>query len=125
VKRLRDRIAGLRVTLWTLIVPPSMWAAHFLFSYLWAALNCAKVGEFATFPTLFAIGTAVALVVIVAAGWVAHVQANRKGDTPPHDSGTEIDRLRFLATATVLLAALSFIGVVFTAMPVIVLTDCR
>ena len=64
-------------------------------------------------------------IVIVAAGWVAHVQANRKGDTPPHDSGTEIDRLRFLATATVLLAALSFIGVVFTAMPVIFLTDCR
>ncbi|SEK07373.1 hypothetical protein SAMN05518849_1581, partial [Sphingobium sp. AP50] len=26
----------LKVTLWTLIVPPTIWAGHFLFSYLWA-----------------------------------------------------------------------------------------
>jgi hypothetical protein len=125
MKRLRKRIHGLRVTLWTLIVPPTTWAVHFLFSYLWAALNCAKVGEFARFPTLFVAGTVVALTVIIAAGWVAHVQAQREGDDPPHDQGTEIDRLRFLATATAMLAGLSFIGVVFTAAPVIFLTDCR
>ena len=45
------RVRELKVTLWTLIVPPSVWAAHFLFSYLWAAIRCAKLGGFATFPT--------------------------------------------------------------------------
>lgn len=125
MKRLRDRIQGLRTTLWTLIVPPGTWAVHFLFSYLWASLHCAKIGDFARFPVLFAAGTVLALVVILASGWVAHVQAQQPGDDPPHDAGTEIDRLRFLATATELLAGLSFIGVVFTAMPVVFLTDCR
>lgn len=122
---LRDRIRGLRVTLWTLIVPPTTWATHFLFSYLWAALHCAKVGEFARFPTLFAVGTLLALVVILASGWIAFIQSRLPGDPPPHESGTEKDRLRFIAKATLLLSALSFVGVVFSAMPVVFLSDCR
>lgn len=125
MKRLHERIGKLNVTLWTLIVPPSVWAGHFLFSYLWAAISCAKVGRFATFPTLFVVGTVVALVIIVAAGWVAHVQARTPGAPPPHEHGTKIDRLRFLAASTLLLAALSFVAVVFTALPVIFLSDCR
>lgn len=125
MKRLRDRISGLRTTLWTLIVPPSVWAGHFLFSYLWAALMCAKVGEFARFPTLFAVGTAVALLLILAAGYVAYVQSRGSASLEPAEAGTEQDRLRFLATATLMLAALSFIGVIFTATPVVFLTDCR
>ena len=55
----------LRVTLWTLIVPPTAWAAHFLFSYLWAAISCAKTGSFAKFPVLFLAGTLLALIVIL------------------------------------------------------------
>ncbi|MFS0773414.1 hypothetical protein [Sphingomonas sp. 1P08PE] len=124
-KRLADRIRTLDASLWTLIVPPTVWAVHFLFSYLWAALNCAKVGRFATFPTLFAAGTVVALLVISAAGVIAWVQQRTPGDDPPHEQGTRIDRLRFIATATLLLAALSFVGVIFTATPVVFLTDCR
>lgn len=115
----------LKVTLWTLIVPPTVWAAHFLFSYLWAAINCAKVGEFASFPTLFVVGTVAALTIIVASGWIAWVQSRVPGDSPPHQESTDIDRLRFLAVSTLLLAGLSFIGVVFTALPVIFIGDCR
>ena len=47
------------------------------------------------------------------------------GDAPPHDEGTAIDRLRFLALSTRLLAGLSFVAVIFTALPVIVFGDCR
>lgn len=125
MKRLRSHVHGLRVTLWTLIVPPGVWAGHFLFSYLWAAISCAKVGSFARFPTLFVIGTLIALVTILAAGWVAHVQASGPGGPPPHEDSTEPDRLRFLAKSTVLLAGLSFVAVVFTALPVVFLDDCR
>ncbi|GGB23173.1 hypothetical protein GCM10011380_11090 [Sphingomonas metalli] len=124
-ERLTERIRSLRVSLWTLIVPPSVWAAHFLFSYLWAALNCAKVGQFARFPTLFAVGTVLALLVILAAGAIAYVQQATPGDEPPHESGTRVDRLRFIAKSTLLLAGLSFVGVIFTATPVVFLTDCR
>ena len=121
----RDRVARTRVTLWTLIVPPTLWAAHFLLSYLWAAVLCAKTGSFARYPAAFVIGTVVALVLIVASGWVAWLQANSPGDPPPHDEGTDSDRLRFLAVATLMLAALSFVGVIFTALPVVFIGNCR
>jgi len=125
MRRLIDRVRGLTVSLWTLIVPPSVWAVHFVFSYLWAALNCAKVGHFATFPLLYVVGTMLALLTVVGAGIVASIQARTPGGDPPHEQSTDSDRLRFLAKATQLLAGLSFIGVVFTAAPVAFLTDCR
>ena len=114
----------LDVTLWTLIVPPTTWAGHFLFSYLWAAISCAKVGVFATFPTIFVVGTVIALAVILLSGWIAWRQSRLPGGKPPHESSTEIDRLRFLAKSTELLAALSAVGVIFTALPVVFLRDC-
>lgn len=114
----------LKVTLWTLIVPPTVWAGHFLFSYLWAAISCAKVGEFATFPTLFVVGTVIALALITVSGWIAWRQAGLPGGSAPHEDSTDIDRLRFLAKSTLLLAGLSFVGVLFTALPVIFLRDC-
>lgn len=122
---LRDRIRGLRVTLWTLIVPPVVWAGHFLFCYLWVAVSCAKLGAFPRFTVAFVIGTGVALAIIVVSGWIAWVQSRTPGDPAPHDEGTDIDRLRFLALATMLLAALSFVAVIFTAAPALMLTDCR
>ena len=120
-----DRVRALRVTLWTLIVPPTLWAAHFLFSYLWAAVTCAKTGSFAKYPVLFIVCTVLALVLIAAAGIVARIQAAGPGDAPPHEESTDNDRIRFLAMATLLLSGLSFAGVVFTAVPVIFLQDCR
>ncbi|MFS0849276.1 hypothetical protein AB3M93_07375 [Novosphingobium panipatense] len=115
----------LRVSLWTLIVPPAVWAGHFLFSYLWASISCAKVGSFARFPTLFVAGTVVALAIILVSGWIAWKQQRMTGDPPPHESGTQIDRLRFIAKSTLLLAGLSFVAVLFSALPVAFLSDCR
>ncbi|MBW6527640.1 hypothetical protein KZ813_12380 [Sphingomonas sp. RHCKR7] len=122
---LGERVRGLRVTLWTLIVPPTVWAMHFLFCYLWVAVSCAKLGAFPRFPIAFVAGTLAALAIILASGWIAWVQSRTPGDDPPHDEGTDIDRLRFLATATLLLAGLSFVAVLFTAAPALLLTDCR
>lgn len=122
---LRDRIRGLRVTLWTLIVPPGVWAVHFLFCYLWVAISCAKLGAFPRFPAAFVIGTAVAVAIIAGSGAIAWIQSRAPGDPPPHEEGTDSDRLRFLARSTLLLAGLSAAGVVFTAAPALMLTDCR
>lgn len=120
-----DRLRALKVTLWTLIVPPSIWAVHFLFCYLWVAVSCAKIGAFPRFPIAFLIGTIVALAMIAAAGAIAWVQARGPGDDAPHEQGTDIDRLRFLAKSTLLLAGLSFVAVLFTAAPALMLEDCR
>ncbi|WP_375248653.1 hypothetical protein [Sphingomonas sp.] len=124
-RRLHRRILALRVTLWTLIVPPTVWAVHFIFCYLWVAVSCAQLGAFPRFTIAFIAGTGLALAIILASGVIAFVQSRTPGDPPPHDEGTDIDRLRFLATATLLLAALSFIAVLFTAAPALMLTDCR
>lgn len=121
----RARVLDLKVTLWTLIVPPTVWAVHFLFCYLWVAISCAKLGAFPRFPTVFVIGTVAALAIIVASGVIAWLQARTPGDPAPHDEGTDIDRLRFLAKSTLLLSGLSFIAVLFTAAPALLLTDCR
>lgn len=119
--RLHERLT---VTLWTLVASPAVWAAHFLFSYLWAAISCAKVGEFATFPTLFAIGTLFALMMIGVVGWIGWKHEQIPGGPPPHQDSTDIDRIRFLAKSTMMLSALSFVGVVFTALPVVFLRQC-
>jgi hypothetical protein len=127
-RRLIDWLRDLRVTLWTLIVPPAAWASHFLFCYLWAAIGCAPgQGPHSPWRLPLAVGvaTAVALLVISVSGIVAWVQERTPGDEPPHESGTDVDRLRFLAKSTLLLAGLSFAAVVFTALPVLYLTDCR
>ena len=119
----------LKVTLWTLIVPPTIWAVHFLFCYLWVAVTCAKSPTPGTaltgFPLATLIATIVALLGIVAAGYIARVQSETPGDPAPHEQGTAIDRLRFLALSTRLLAGLSFVAVIFTALPVIIFGDCR
>jgi hypothetical protein len=125
MRPLIDRIRTLRATLWTLIVPPTAWAAHFLFSYLWVAIRCAKQGSFATEPLLFWVGTVLALAVTLVSGLIALVQSRTPGDHPPHEQGTAIDRLRFLAYATLLLAGLSFVAILFTALPVLFLATCR
>ncbi len=38
IRKLHSHIGSLQATLWTLIVAPTTWAVHFLFSYLWAAV---------------------------------------------------------------------------------------
>lgn len=122
---LPERVRGLKVTLWTLIVPPSVWAGHFLFAYIWAAVHCAKTGGFSRYPLIFWGGTALALVVILASGYIALVQSRTPGSAPPHEHGTDSDRLRFIAYSTLLLSALSFVAVTFTALPVVFIGDCR
>ena len=66
----------LKVTLWTLIVPPTIWAVHFLFCYLWVAVTCAKSPTPATaltgFPLATLIATIVALLGILALQLVHH-----------------------------------------------------
>lgn len=118
-------VARLKVSLWTLIVPPTVWAIHFLFSYLWGAISCAKIGDLPRYPVLYAVGTIVALAMIALAGTIAHLQSRVPGDAPPHEQSTDSDRIRFVAFSTVLLALLSFVAVLFTAAPVAFLTDCR
>lgn len=127
-RHLRRRAQSLGVTLWTLIVPPLAWAAHFMFAYVYAAVRCAKSGREALVGDVrfgIAVATAVALGVVLVSAYVAWAQSRLPGDAPPHDESTHEDRFRFLAVATLLLAGLSFVAIVFTAIPAFYFEDCR
>jgi len=118
-----------RDTLWTLIVAPTVWALHFLASYVVAAIACARAT--ALFAPIDGVRltiaglTAVALLVIGATGLRAWREWHAAEVETPHDRPTAEHRERLLEFATVLLAALSFVGVLFVALSALVLTDCR
>ncbi|ONG51090.1 hypothetical protein BKE38_16780 [Pseudoroseomonas deserti] len=133
VLRLRDR-----ADLWTLLMPPTVWATHFLYCYVVAAVQCAKAGISLTAPEggqafaalgmvrpLVAAGTAVALLLIVIGARQAWRHTGGGFHDLPHDAATPEDRQRFLGYATLLLSALSFVSVIFIALPAFLIRDCR
>lgn len=118
----------LKSTLWALVASPTIWALHFLFCYIYASVYCAKGGRLALIGdarTAIAVATVVALVLVGASGYAAWSRSRMEGDPAPHQESTDEDRLRFLAVATMLLAALSFVAIVFTAIPAFIFEDCR
>ena len=122
------RAQQMRSTLWALILPPTVWAAHFLFCYIYAAVRCAKGGPGVVIGDVriaIAVATVLSLLVVLASGYVAWAKSRIEGDPPPHEESTDEDRVRFLAVSTLLLSALSFVAIVFTALPAFVFGDCR
>ncbi|QIA22650.1 MULTISPECIES: hypothetical protein [unclassified Mesorhizobium] len=115
-------------TLWTLFTAPVVWAAHFLVCYIGAAVYCAKpelIGlSFSAVRAGIAAATLIALSLIALSAWLAWRQWGFGTDDPPHDDPTRRDRTLFQGFATLLLSGLSFIAVIFTAMPALFLTGC-
>lgn len=115
-------------SLWTLFTGPVVWALHFLICYIVAAIFCEKPellgGDFDTLRKLIAAVTALALAIIVLSAVLAWRQWGFGTGDPPHDAPTHDDRLRFQGYATLLLSALSFVAVIFTAMPVLFIAEC-
>lgn len=116
-------------SLWNLIVSPTVWAAHFLLSYITAAIWCAKFtprfGTLTPVRWLIAGYTAAALIAIAINGWSGWRRHRLDAAALPHDADSPEDRHRFLGFATALLAGLSAIAVVFAAFVVLYFEDCR
>ena len=118
-----------RDDLWTLILPPTMWAIHFVASHVLAAYACApNVHVFRPISDVriaIACFTALALIVIGLSGRRAWHEWRRHGGGVQHAEDTAVGRERLLEFSTLLLAALSFASVIFTAVPVAIMADCR
>jgi hypothetical protein len=128
IAALRRRVQWRPSSLWTLIIPPTVWALHFLLCYVYVAIRCAKGGPLTPLDDVrivIAATTLVALMIVAVSGWIAWTQMSVEGDPPPHDASTVEDQHRFLATAKLLLAGLSFVAIIYTAIPAFILTDCR
>lgn len=116
-------------SLWLLTVSPTIWAAHFLASYVTAAVYCAKAagpGD-SLWPVRVAIAmyTAVALAGIGVTAWVGWRRHDRGPDAAPHDIDTPESRHRFLGFATLLLSGLSAVATVYEALPAVFLESCH
>jgi hypothetical protein len=112
-------------TLWTLFTAPVVWAAHFLFCYVLAAVWCARRGDgFDGVQAGIAAATVLALVLIALSAWLAWRQWGFGIEDPPHDDPTARDRTLFQGFATLLLAGLSFIAVLYVALPLLFIDGC-
>ncbi len=115
--------------LWFIAVSPTIWAVHFLLSYITAAIWCAKYAsrDGSLGPVRWAI-VGYTIVAFAGIGLMARhgLRRHRSGsESVPHDFDTAGDRHGFLGYATVLLSALSAVAVIFAALVVIFFQDCR
>lgn len=115
-------------SLWTLFTAPVVWAVHFLVSYVAASVYCAKsewIGvSFDAVRLGIAIATIVALTLIAFSAWLAWRQWGFGASDPPHDDPTRTDRTLFQGFATLLLSGLSFVAVIYVALPALFITEC-
>jgi hypothetical protein len=115
-------------SLWFLIAGPTIWSAHFLVSYISAAIYCAKAPpphDMDLVQWIIAGATVLALAAIGLAGWLAarKWQVGVRGWTE-HKASTLEDRNRFMGHATWLLCALSAVATIYVALPAIFSATC-
>lgn len=116
-------------SLWRLIASPTIWAIHFILSYITASIWCAKLAgpdkSLWEVRVAIVIYTALALIGIGFIGWVGHRRHSYGRASLPHDADTSEDRHRFLGFATVLLSSLSAVAVIYAALVVVFIRSCH
>lgn len=117
-----EEFRGATGSLFRIALAPTVWAFHFVFCYAGAAVWCAKVGtaDGVTFLRLSILGlTLLALAVVAWQGWQSYRQWG------PHDHDDHVEGPhRFLGHAALLLSIISFVGVVYVALPAFFITSC-
>ena len=116
-------------SLWLLTIAPTIWAAHLLLSYITAAVWCAKFasadGTLNGIPQAVFWFTAVSLAGILAVGWEGLRRHKHGTEATTHDLDSPEDRHRFLGFATLLLAGLSAVAVLYAALAASFFDTCR
>jgi hypothetical protein len=116
-------------SLWLLTVAPAIWAAHLLCCYITAAIWCAKFvspgASLGVIDDAIACYTAIALAGIALVGWVGYRRHRHGTETTTHDLDSAEDRHRFVGFATLLLAGLSAVGVLYAFLAAAYFETCR
>ncbi|WP_163850133.1 hypothetical protein [Pseudooceanicola aestuarii] len=113
-------------SLWRITLAPVAWAAHFVICYGLVAMSCAKGWPITEVRQGLGLFSAAVLLLIAWIGWRALRQwdVRRTGDFVNRRGRAE-DRHHFLGHAAFLLAVISFIGVVFVSLPLILIEGCQ
>jgi uncharacterized iron-regulated membrane protein len=69
--------------------------------------------------------TGAAMIAIAAIGWMGYRDHRRGSGEPPHDADSPEDRHRFLGFSTLLLAGLSLIATLYTALVALFFSTCQ
>lgn len=123
-------LAEEQASLWRITLGPLIWALHFVASYAAAAVWCAKMPLEGQGVDLLRWGIGIAaLAALAGIAWVGW-RSWRQWDYPDdydyiHPNATNEDRHEFLGHAAFLLCIVSFIGVIYTTLPVIFAGTCR
>ena len=130
VARETRRETGSGTDLWHVIAAPIVWALHFLFCYVWAAIYCEKLGRGASLDeprVAVVVATVVALALIglsTLSLWRVRGRSLTDDDFE-FEHNTPEERHRFLSHVALMLCVLSAVAVVYVAIPMIYLTTCR
>ena len=115
--------------LFLLTAPPTIWSAHFLVSYLTAAIWCEKFtspsGEAGPVQWLIGIYTLAALPTIGYFGWRGYRRSQRDEAEAELTTEADAERYRFLGFASLLLAGLSGVATIYTALVVVFVRTCH
>lgn len=123
---MRTRLTDPQDSLWRMILPPTVWAIHFVTVYGLTAVICAKTAAADTARIGIVAASAVALSVIAVSGWRAWRQWDYpEGQDKVHDGKTDQARREFLGHVAFLLAVISAIGVIFATLPAVWIATCR
>jgi len=124
------RETGTGTDLWQVIFAPIVWALHFLFCYVYAAVYCEKAGRDASLdgPTTVIIGATVVALALIALSTVRLWRVRGRSLTDndfEFDHNTPEERHRFLSHVALMLCLLSAVAVLYVAIPMLYLTSCR
>lgn len=115
-------------SLWRLTWSPGIWVAHFLLSYLTAAIWCAKFagpgGSLSTVRTAIAVYTLAALAGIAMTGWQGYRRHRHGMEAGQHDFDSPAGRHGFLGFATLLLSGLSAVATIYVALAAVFIRSC-
>lgn len=112
---------------------PTIWAVHFALSYAAVAIYCARFADgsdpIPVFRLAVGVLTILALAGIAWTGLKAFRQWNVNAKRSLHEVAVDLveeeeGRHEFLGHAALLLAVISFVGVVFSALPVLYIASC-
>lgn len=123
-----QELAEEKASLFRITFAPLIWTGHFLASYSATAVYCAKI-----FPTAgglellrwgIGVATVLALAAIAWAGWRTWRQWRVDNPEREDADASNEDRHQFLGHAASLLSIISFIGVIYTALPALLSASC-
>lgn len=113
-------------SVWILVAAPTIWAVHFVASYVIAAVWCAKVGPSLVEPRwIIALLGLIGIALIV---WLGRIAMRRYGGIflvfEEITDSSERGRDRFIGHVSLLLCVLSAVAILFTVIPGMVFSTC-